>query len=139
VNVNKQQLARLIAAYPAATVDEAMLETWMKRLGRYSPSIVTKTVDVLIDNCRFFPSVAEFAEMAESERTKEKQAKSAMTRKACTRCDAGWIEQTEPTGTMGARGEPIVNTSVKPCATCLPDTHQRWRSGEYEPRMGGHL
>ena len=138
MSVNKQQLARLIAAYPAATVDEAMLETWMKRLGRYSPSIVTKTVDVLIDNCRFFPSVAEFSEMAGSEQTREKHAKSVGIRSRCDRCDAGWIEETGATE-VNSSGTSYVKTSVKPCATCLPDTHQKWKSGEYEQRMAGHL
>jgi hypothetical protein len=131
--VVKKQLARLISAYPAATVDEGMLETWMKRMGRYSPSIVTKTVDVLIDNCRFFPSVAEFAEMAESERMKEKQAKMATTRSACDTCVSGWVLHDEPTDKTYADGDPIVKTTASPCPTCLPDPYEKWRAGEYEP------
>jgi len=135
MSVVKKQLTKLIAAYPAAKVNEEMLETWTKRMGRYSPSITTKTVDTLIDNCKFFPSVAEFAEFAESERLKEKQARTARTRGECHECEGGWVLIDTPVDGVYDDGTSKIKTTAKPCRTCLPEPYESWASGEYKPRI----
>tara|TARA_Y100000296_G_C5138328_1_gene239523 strand:- start:23 stop:523 length:501 start_codon:yes stop_codon:yes gene_type:complete len=135
MSVVKKQLTKLIAAYPAAKVNDEMLETWTKRMGRYTPSIVTKTVDTLIDTCRFFPSVAQFAECAEAERSKEKQVQTARTRGECHECEGGWVYIDTPTEAVYANGTPKIDTTTKPCRTCLPEPYERWTAGEYKPRM----
>jgi hypothetical protein len=135
MSVVTKQLIKLINAYPAVKANDEMVETWTKRMSRYTPSIMTKTVDTLIDTCRFFPSVAQFAECAEAERLKEKQVQTARTRGECHECEGGWVYIDTPTEAVYANGTPKIDTTTKPCRTCLPEPYERWTAGEYKPRM----
>jgi hypothetical protein len=120
----KTQLGRLVAAYPTANVDEQMLNVWMNKMRKYPPSVLTKTVDVLIDSCKFFPSLAEFSEFAQSERTKETLARQSEVRRDCQDCFSGWID--DHFEKDGKRVE-----AFRPCPTCLPDGYEKWKAGEY--------
>ena len=135
MSVVKKQLAKLMAAYPASKVNEEMLPTWTNRMSRYTPSILTKTVDALIDTSPHFPSVARFAECAEAERLKEKQVRTARTRGECHECEGGWVYIDTPTEAVYADGTPKIDTTTKPCRTCLPEPYERWTAGEYKPRV----
>jgi hypothetical protein len=140
MSVVRKQLARLIGAYPAATIDEEMIAAWTKRMGKCSPAVLTRTVDSLIDNCKFFPSVAEFVAFSGSETSRMKVARQADVRRDCTNCDGGWILIDTPTEGVYADGTLKVHTTAKPCRTCLPDTYENWRSGRYESRRSdSHL
>ena len=135
MSVVEKQLTKLVNAYPAVKVNDEMVEAWTKRMSRYTSSIMTKTVDALIDTCRFFPSVAQFAECAEAERLKEKQVRTARTRGECHECEGGWVYIDTPTEAVYANGTPKIDTTTKPCRTCLPEPYERWTAGEYKPRM----
>ena len=135
MSVVTKQLTKLVNAYPAAKVNEEMLETWTKRMSRYTPSILTKTVDTLIDTSPYFPSVALFAERAEAERLKEKQVRTARTRGECHECEGGWVYIDTPTEGAYPDGTPKIDTTTKPCRTCLPEPYERWVAGEYKPRV----
>ena len=135
MSVVKKQLSRLIAAYPSATVDENMLGVWTKKMGKVAPAVLTRTVDTLIDNCRFFPSVAEFVEFADSENSRLRLVQQTNTRRDCNKCVGGWILHDEETGELNPRGEMKVESVAKPCIICLPDTYEKWSAGAYEPRF----
>jgi len=134
MSLNQKEFARLVAAYPSTVVDDATVELWMRRFAKHQPSVVARTVALLIDNSIDFPSVATFDQFAESERTKQKQARAAETRTNCDRCDNGWSLETVLSGNENHKGAETSVTFARPCSTCLPDTHARWVAGDYRAR-----
>ncbi len=134
MSLNQQQFAKLVAAWPSAIIDDQTVGLWMRRFSGYAPSVVARTVDLLIDNSRDFPSVATFDEFAESEQSKQKHAQAAETRANCDRCSNGWTLEKELTGNDNHKGAATSADFASPCQVCLPDTHARWRAGDYRLR-----
>jgi hypothetical protein len=133
MSVAATQLARLISAYPSANVDEEMLGVWTKKMGSFPPAIMTRTVDTLIENCKFFPSVAEFVSFAGSESAKQRAVQHSQTRRDCAKCDEGWKLEDVVCRLESNYPNRIV-MEARPCPVCLPDTYTKWKAGEYEMR-----
>jgi hypothetical protein len=48
-----------MAAYPRSNVTEATTVIYHERLKRYEPELIMAAVNMAIDRCTFFPSIAE--------------------------------------------------------------------------------
>jgi hypothetical protein len=51
--------SRLCAAYPRQELPEATVVIYAERLRRFTPEHLRRAADIIIDNCEYFPTVAE--------------------------------------------------------------------------------
>ena len=58
--------AKLMAAYPRTEITEATTVLYHERLARYDLGLIMAAVNMAIDKCTFFPTVAEIIESIEA-------------------------------------------------------------------------
>lgn len=52
--------ARLCAAYPRTELSAATTQIYFEKLQRFTPEQLSRATEIIIENCEYFPSVAEF-------------------------------------------------------------------------------
>lgn len=113
------QLTRLLDAYTDSYETPAMRSLWLSKWSGYPISVIFRSVDRAIKSFYKFPGLEEFMEIMVEESTRQSRAILRERMEQCPNCDRGMIE--------------VKENHFRPCENCLPDTHQRWVMGDYEP------
>ncbi len=111
--------SKLIAAFATSYESPQMRPLWLSAWADFSPAVILRTVEFVIRTYASFPSLDEFLEEATGEAVKVNRAYMRERMIECTTCDMGMVE--------------VKDNFFRPCIDCLPDAHERWARGMYEP------
>lgn len=121
INQYEKAFDKLFERFPNNYASEKMRTLWLDTWSQHPIRVISRTVDTVIRELQQFPSIDEFMVMADKE-TKRQARIARQEQMANCDCYSGFIE-TEP-------------EMYRPCESCLPETYERWTSGEYEPQHG---
>ena len=114
-----EAFTKMMDAFPSSYETPQMRPLWLSAWSDFSPSVIVRTVDIVIRNFITCPSLDEFLEEAQAESVKVIKSYMRERMVECTKCDMGFVE-TKP-------------EFFRPCQSCLPDGFERWSRGSYEP------
>ncbi len=120
MSIKEQAFDKLIGSFPKSFDGGQMRQTYLKAWQELPDSVVSRTVDHFVKNSDKCPSLSEFMGKAKSEGSSQRRINRAQSLANCKKCYSGFIEV------------DVEKDTWKPCDTCLPDTFQQWRDGEYE-------
>ena len=114
-----EAFTKMLDAFPTSYESPQMRPLWLSAWSDFSPAVIVRTVDIVIRNFVTCPSLDEFLEEAHAESVKVNKAYMRERMVECT--SATWVLW-KPSQIF-----------FRPCESCLPDGHERWSRGSYEP------
>lgn len=144
--ITPDEVSRIIRT-KAATVWDSMrfdaetCRTWAEALDGMTAAQVAAAMSHHVKHNPHSPKPADIraafrALTAGTDRTEESRPGGPRSKPSCPDCHRGWVEcppivvRSQPRGDVPAT-EIRYPEVVKPCPRCLPETHQKWQTGQF--------